>query len=236
MRKIMEQLEKWSYRMTAVHLVDAHYCSEPSKFISVLLVSLSTMLQLEMPHVNVLSKIDLIEQYGKLDFNLDFYTDVQDLSYLLRVLDKDPFAKKYTKLNQALIDIIQDFGMVSFTTLNIEDKESVYDLLKIIDKSNGYIFGAMELHQKIFEYSMTQTSWDAERIQPIQERYMHDDVVEKTREEAEKLKRKKKRQGRSSSNNNNVEEEEEEDFDAYWDKLQKQLEAEQQMKRRQQQE
>lgn len=34
------------------------------------------MLHLELPHVNLLSKIDLIEQYGKLQFNLDFYTQV----------------------------------------------------------------------------------------------------------------------------------------------------------------
>lgn len=50
----------------AVHLVDSHYCSDPGKFVSVLLTSLATMVQVELPHINVLSKIDLIEQYGKL--------------------------------------------------------------------------------------------------------------------------------------------------------------------------
>ena len=53
-------------QLAAVHLVDSHYCSDPSKFVSVLLTSLSTMIQMELPHVNVLSKIDIIEQYGKL--------------------------------------------------------------------------------------------------------------------------------------------------------------------------
>lgn len=46
--------------------MDSHYCADPAKFISVLCTSLSTMLQVELPHVNVLSKMDLIEQYGKL--------------------------------------------------------------------------------------------------------------------------------------------------------------------------
>lgn len=41
------------------------------------------MVQVEQPHVNVLSKVDLIEKYGKLPFNLDFFTEVLDLSYLL---------------------------------------------------------------------------------------------------------------------------------------------------------
>ncbi len=36
------------------------------RYISALLLSLSTMLHLELPHVNVLSKIDLIRQYGRL--------------------------------------------------------------------------------------------------------------------------------------------------------------------------
>lgn len=53
-------------QLTAVHLVDAHLCSDPGKYVSALLMSLSTMLHLELPHVNVLSKIDLIESYGKL--------------------------------------------------------------------------------------------------------------------------------------------------------------------------
>lgn len=54
------------FKLTAVHLVDSHYCADPAKFISVLCTSLSTMLHVELPHVNVLSKMDLIEQYGKL--------------------------------------------------------------------------------------------------------------------------------------------------------------------------
>ena len=82
-RNIVAQLGKWNFRLAAVHLVDSHYCSDPGKFISVLLTSLSTMLQVELPHVNVLSKADLVEKYGKLPFNLDFFTEVLDLSYLL---------------------------------------------------------------------------------------------------------------------------------------------------------
>ena len=55
-----------SPQLAAVHLVDAHLCSEAHKYVAALLVSLGAMLHLELPHVNVLSKIDLIEKYGKL--------------------------------------------------------------------------------------------------------------------------------------------------------------------------
>jgi hypothetical protein len=36
-------------------------------------VALAAMTQLELPHVNVLSKIDLVRSLGRLDFNLDYY-------------------------------------------------------------------------------------------------------------------------------------------------------------------
>lgn len=56
-KKIFNKLEKLNYHLCAVHMVDSHYCSDPTKFISTLLLSLSTMLQVALPHVNVLSKV-----------------------------------------------------------------------------------------------------------------------------------------------------------------------------------
>lgn len=50
-RDILQTLSKKGHRLCCVHLVDAHHCSDPAKFISVLLVTLSTMVQLEMPQV-----------------------------------------------------------------------------------------------------------------------------------------------------------------------------------------
>jgi hypothetical protein len=53
-------------QLAAVHLCDSHYVTDAAKYVSVLLLSLRTMLHLELPHINVLSKIDLITQYGDL--------------------------------------------------------------------------------------------------------------------------------------------------------------------------
>ncbi|KAJ6685994.1 GPN-LOOP GTPASE 2 [Salix purpurea] len=92
---IMKLIKKLNLRLIVVHLVDGLLCSDPGKYVSALLLSLSTMIHLELSHFNVLSKIDLIESYGKLAFNLHFYTDVQDLSYLQHHLDQDPRAAKY---------------------------------------------------------------------------------------------------------------------------------------------
>lgn len=46
--------------------MDSQYCADPSKFIAAILTSVTLMLQLEMPAISVLSKIDLVEEYGPL--------------------------------------------------------------------------------------------------------------------------------------------------------------------------
>uniref|UniRef100_H2ZDU9 GPN-loop GTPase 2 n=1 Tax=Ciona savignyi TaxID=51511 RepID=H2ZDU9_CIOSA len=131
-------------RLTAVHLVDAHYCADASKFIAVLLTSLATMLHIGLPHVNVLSKMDIAEEYGKFPFHLEYYTEVLDLNRLLEADKDDPFMKKFHSLNQKLCSVIEDYSLVSFSTLDVQDKESMLNLLKEIDKANGCCFGTVE--------------------------------------------------------------------------------------------
>lgn len=143
-RNIVNHLQAANFRVSATHLVDSHYCSDPAQFISVLLTSLCTMLQVELPQVNVLSKVDLVESCGQLHFGLDFYTDVLDLTYLAGVLSDDPIMRRYKKLNEALAGIIEDYSLVSFVPLNIQEKESVWSVLKACDKCNGYVFGQGE--------------------------------------------------------------------------------------------
>lgn len=144
LRSIFSQMAQWDLRLTAVHLVDSHYCTDPAKFISVLCTSLATMLHVELPHVNLLSKMDLIEHYGKLAFNLDYYTEVLDLSYLLDHLASDPFFSHYRQLNEKLVQLIEDYSLVSFIPLNIQDKDSIQRVLQAVDKANGYCFGVQE--------------------------------------------------------------------------------------------
>jgi len=175
-KSIFSELTKMNYRLAAVHLVDSHYCSDPSKFISVLLTSLSTMLQIELPHVNILSKADLIEKHGKLAFNLDFYTEVLDLGYLLDHFSTEPFFKKYKKLNEVLVDIVQDYSLVNFVLLNIEDKETMLRVIKSIDKSNGYVFGHKEESQTLQSLMSCAVGaeFECEKISNIQEKYVNE--------------------------------------------------------------
>ncbi|KAH7100095.1 hypothetical protein BKA62DRAFT_658903 [Auriculariales sp. MPI-PUGE-AT-0066] len=138
LRNIVRRLIKIGFRLCAVHLCDAHYVTNAANYVSVLFLSLRAMMQLELPHINVLSKVDLIARYGQLDFNLDFYTEVQDLSYLSDQLNKA--APRYAQLNEQICSLIEDYSLVGFETLAVEDRESMLHLTRVIDRASGYIF------------------------------------------------------------------------------------------------
>uniref|UniRef100_A0A8C5LIR0 GPN-loop GTPase 2 n=1 Tax=Leptobrachium leishanense TaxID=445787 RepID=A0A8C5LIR0_9ANUR len=138
---ILRRLGEWGLRLCAVHLVDSHYCTDPAKFISVLCTSLSTMLHVELPHVNILSKMDLIEQYGRLAFNMDYYTEVMDLSYLVDHLTSDPFFRRHRRLHEKLAEVIEDYGLVTFIPLSIKDEQSLQKVLSTVDKASGFCYG-----------------------------------------------------------------------------------------------
>ncbi|KAG8776697.1 hypothetical protein FRC15_011804 [Serendipita sp. 397] len=137
LKHIIVKLGKHDYRLAAVNPCDAHYITDAAKYILVLLLSLRTMLQLELPHVNVLSKIDLLSQFGDLDFNLDCYTEVQDLSYLENLLLQ---GTKFSALNMRICELVQDFGLVGFETLAVEDRESMLRLMRVVDRATGCVF------------------------------------------------------------------------------------------------
>lgn len=63
MKRIIEQMNMWGHnsRMASVFIVDATFVCDAPKFISGSLLSLSAMIALELPHINVLSKCDLVD-------------------------------------------------------------------------------------------------------------------------------------------------------------------------------
>jgi len=169
-----------------VNLVDSYCCTDPSLYMSALLLCLKAMLQMEFPFINVLSKIDLLSQYGPLAFKLDFYAQVQDLSYLLDQLNESHRTKRYAALNSAICELVEDFGLVSFETLAVEDKRSMARLLEAIDRAGGYLFGSTEASADYIWTSATRSGWASDiNVQDIQERWIDykDQYDEKEREE-----------------------------------------------------
>ncbi|KAJ5783143.1 hypothetical protein N7457_004917 [Penicillium paradoxum] len=191
LRNIFFKIQKMGIRLIVIHLVDSYTLTLPSMYISALLLSLRAMLQLDLPHLNVLTKIDNLANYAPLPFNLDFYTEVQDLSYLLPELGSESSRfshEKFSALNQTIIDLIEEFGLVGFETLAVEDKKSMMSLLHAIDRASGYAFGPAEgANDTVWQVAVREGMGGMD-IRDIQERWVdakdaYDEQEEKDLEE-----------------------------------------------------
>ena len=177
LRNIFEKVIALKHHFVAVNLIDSHCCCDPSKFISAAVTSLSSMLQLALPHVNVLSKCDIIEKHGRLPMNLDFFTEVLDLSYLLEHLNDDPILGKFKKLNKVLCDIVEDYSLVSFLALDLKSQESMVHLMKTLDHAIGYATKDEDSNVLKMMYNIMDTSSvNQDIVGQVQERHMKHDT------------------------------------------------------------
>ena len=62
MRDIVQALQRWGFMVCGVYVLDSQFMADPGKFISGCLACLSAMVQLEIPHVNVMTKMDLVRK------------------------------------------------------------------------------------------------------------------------------------------------------------------------------
>eukprot|EP00823_Brevimastigomonas_motovehiculus_P009276 TRINITY_DN8945_c0_g1_i1.p1 TRINITY_DN8945_c0_g1~~TRINITY_DN8945_c0_g1_i1.p1 ORF type:complete len:291 (-),score=45.23 TRINITY_DN8945_c0_g1_i1:152-1024(-) len=129
MRMLVSNLQKLGYRVCAVYLLDSVSITDASRFISGILMCLSAMVRLELPHINVLSKCDLLEDKKQISDFLD-----PDIDTLVQKLTNET-SGRYTKLNSALGSLIEDYNMVSFLPLDISDEESIDLVLQHVDHS-----------------------------------------------------------------------------------------------------
>ena len=162
-------------RLACVNLIDSHYCSEPSKFIAACATCLAMMLRLALPHINVLSKMDLIDCYGKPEIGLNYFLETLSLDYICQQLSDDPLFSKFAKLNQALCSVIEDYSLVNFAPLCVTDENLMMKLIKMIDKVNGYVFGdqsTAEQSYKMMSHVFRESDFDFERGPALEEVYL----------------------------------------------------------------
>lgn len=158
-----------------VNLIDSYALTLPSLYVSTLLLSLRSMLQLDLTHINVLTKIDNLSKYPALPFNLAFYTEVQDLAYLLPSLEAESpmFGQgKFAALNEAIVGLVEEFGLVGFETLAVEDKKSMMSLLRTIDRAGGYAFGGAEgANDSVWQVAVREGMGQLD-VRDVQERWI----------------------------------------------------------------
>lgn len=132
LKNFVEHLQRKNFNVCVVYLLDSQFMTDVTKFISGCLSSLSAMVQLELPHVNILSKMDLVKNKKDLD---DFLNPEPHM--LLSQLNRQ-MAPQFEKLNKALIDLVDEYSMVSFIPLDLRKENSIQYVLSQIDMSIQY--------------------------------------------------------------------------------------------------
>jgi GPN-loop GTPase len=128
MPRLIGILQMWGYAVGSVFCVDApSTLLEASKFVSASLLSLSAMMALELPHVNVMTKCDLVAE-GLVD-------EFLEQGSALEVLERDVYMRRarHYSLTQAIAQVLDDYSMVSFVPLNIQDEDSIDHVLTMLD-------------------------------------------------------------------------------------------------------
>jgi hypothetical protein len=137
--------------LCATYLLEATFVVDRAKFFAGTLSAMSAMIVLEVPHVNVLSKMDLVrDTVGKMELRRFVNPDAS-------LLDDDPASAmtvddgldvtaagnvmgggSFKRLNRAVAQLIDDFSMVSFLQLDAQDEDSVGAILSYIDDAIQY--------------------------------------------------------------------------------------------------
>jgi hypothetical protein len=137
--------------LCAAYLLEATFVIDRAKFFAGTLSAMSAMIMLEIPHVNVLSKMDLVKgsvprkelkRFIDPDTSLLEDDPSDTTSALASSLDQsvDPLSTgpmmaggSFKRLNRAVAQLIDDFSMVSYLQLNVQDEDSVGAILSYID-------------------------------------------------------------------------------------------------------
>jgi GPN-loop GTPase len=140
--------------LCAAYLLEATFVIDKAKFFAGTLSAMSAMIMLELPHVNILSKMDLVkDMIGKKELKRFVDPDQALLddddtgrgSAAHTVDMRDPggvdtvmSGGSFQKLNRAVAKLIDDFSMVSYLRLDVQDEDSVGDILSYIDDAIQY--------------------------------------------------------------------------------------------------
>ena len=135
MQQLISTLQKMNFHLCGVYLLDSQFLVDGPKFLSGTMTALTVMINLELPHVNIVTKMDLLPKSAKKQ--LDKYLEPNPHSLLAEMKD-DPWSEKYSKLTNALGTVIENYSLVSFYPLNIKNQESIADVKLTIDNIIQY--------------------------------------------------------------------------------------------------
>ena len=126
LKRLAAALDRAGFRAVAVFLVDAHFVTDAAKLLAGNLAALAAMCHFELPHVNVLSKCDLVGREA-----VERYLQPAGAA-LLGELNRATSAR-YHGLNAALARVLDEYDMVGFIPLDVTDEDSLDYVLAQVD-------------------------------------------------------------------------------------------------------
>jgi hypothetical protein len=131
-------LQEEGYSVCAVYLVEAtRVLDAPSSFLSGLLTALSTMVSLEVPHISVLTKVDLLSQQDQKRLEEALVPSAERLAAAVggTVVGADGIKRPgpLARLSHAFASVLDEFALVSFLPLNYDDETTFDALVLLVD-------------------------------------------------------------------------------------------------------
>jgi len=132
-KSLIHLLAMDGWQMGSIYCLDAQFTEDPAKYIAGSLAALSAMIQFELPHLNILTKIDLVRDPSSFEHGFV----VPDGPTLLGAIDAS-MDSKFHKLNAAVSTLLDDYSMVAFVPLDITDEESIESCMLQVDIAVQY--------------------------------------------------------------------------------------------------
>ncbi|XP_021959362.1 GPN-loop GTPase 3 [Folsomia candida] len=134
MQRFVKQLQDWDFRLCGIYTIDAHFLTDGNKFIAGSLTALGTMINLEIPHMNILTKMDLLSKHDRK--NIERFLEPDALELLNEEIET-PWNKKFLKLSEALGKVLEDYSLVKYFPLDIRKESNMENLLLMADLVMG---------------------------------------------------------------------------------------------------
>jgi len=150
---IVSRLNQLGMRTCGVYLLESQFMEDRYKYFSGVLSAMSSMVNFEIPWINVMSKMDLVTPTAKDSDETDgarARNGSRGRRDIARYLDPDPHLllsaapngvqsnPKFHALNQAIVHLIEDHPLVSFLPLDLTSTESIETVLSHIDYTMQY--------------------------------------------------------------------------------------------------
>jgi GTPase SAR1 family protein len=134
-KRLVDRLQQWNFRLCSVFLLDSQFVVSTSKYVAGVMTALSSMVSLELAHVNLLTKMDLLDKKSRKEVDEKYLTP--DPTILLSDLSETT-SKRYNKLNSAIVTLISDYSLVQFLPLNMAEEDALSDVMLYIDNTIQY--------------------------------------------------------------------------------------------------